>query len=261
VNPPGGSGKALLSWRVALLPYLGEDRLYRQFKLDEPWDSPHNRKLLARMPAVYAPPGKANREAGSTYYQVFVGPHAAFEKHQVMHLANFPDGTSNTILIAEAGSPVPWTKPEDLHFAADEPLPQLGGLFPDVFNAAFADGAVHTLWKRGDAETLRHLIERDDGFPTDLDKVRAPASPRAAALRRQNEHLRAEVDKLQSQVEVLRREKEVMQEEDEESLRLKEDNERLEKLLRKTRDEAERLREEIRRLKRPPDKQPDKDGG
>jgi hypothetical protein len=38
-----------LSWRVKLLPYLEQDHLYRQFKLNEPWDSPHNQALLKEM--------------------------------------------------------------------------------------------------------------------------------------------------------------------------------------------------------------------
>src|SRR5262245_56693586 len=49
----GKDGKALLSWRVALLPYLGLEALYKEFKLDEPWDSAHNKRLLEKMPAVY----------------------------------------------------------------------------------------------------------------------------------------------------------------------------------------------------------------
>ena len=50
-------GKPLLSWRVAILPQLGYQNLYEQFKLDEPWDSEHNKKLLEKMPKVYAPVG------------------------------------------------------------------------------------------------------------------------------------------------------------------------------------------------------------
>src|SRR5262249_52037192 len=55
---PGGDGRngpGKLSWRVALLPFLEQGNLYQQFKLNEPWDSPHNRTLLTRMPPVYAP--------------------------------------------------------------------------------------------------------------------------------------------------------------------------------------------------------------
>jgi RNA polymerase sigma factor (sigma-70 family) len=71
-------GKPLLSWRVALLPYLvdydGRTRedLYKAFRLDEPWDSPHNKALLSRMPAVFASPGKATEQPFTTVYRGFV---------------------------------------------------------------------------------------------------------------------------------------------------------------------------------------------
>src|SRR5206468_5253686 len=41
-------GKALLSWRVHLLPFLEQEALFKEFKLDEPWDSDNNKKLLAK---------------------------------------------------------------------------------------------------------------------------------------------------------------------------------------------------------------------
>src|SRR5207247_2011049 len=41
------SGKLGLSWRVALLPFLEQDNLFKQFKLDEPWDSENNKKLIS----------------------------------------------------------------------------------------------------------------------------------------------------------------------------------------------------------------------
>jgi hypothetical protein len=250
VGPAEFSGKALLSWRVAILPFLGEQELYQRFKLDEPWDSPHNKALLKKMPRIYAPPGKTTAEPGTTYYQVFVGPHAGFEKHRALRLGpDFADGTSNTLLIVEAGTAVPWTKPEDLHYSADEPLPQLGGLFADVFNAALADGSVVALSKTCDQDALRKVITRDDGFPVDIDRLKASSSPRAIALRRQHERLRQEVEKAQRELEELQREKEVAAEEDAETLRLKKENERLETQLRKLRADTERLREEIRQLK------------
>ena len=49
-------GKPLLSWRVLMLPYLDQQPLYEEFKLDEPWDSPNNKPLLARMPGVFKCP-------------------------------------------------------------------------------------------------------------------------------------------------------------------------------------------------------------
>jgi hypothetical protein len=71
------AGKPLLSWRVAILPYVERDNLDRQFKLDEPWDSEHNLKLLSRMPTVYRV-GIEPNDATHTYYQVFAGPGTPF---------------------------------------------------------------------------------------------------------------------------------------------------------------------------------------
>jgi hypothetical protein len=158
-------GKPLLSWRVALLPFLGdqEKELYLKFNLDEPWDSEHNKKLLAKMPDVFAPVRNAPKDKGMTYYQVFAGKGTAFDGKKGLRLADFPDGTSNTILIVEAKDAVPWTKPADLPFEAKKPLPKLGGLFKDGFNAALADGSVRYIQRSISDRTLRNAITRDDG--------------------------------------------------------------------------------------------------
>jgi hypothetical protein len=51
-----GDGKPLLSWRVAILPFIEHQKLYDRFRLDEPWDSPHNLALLPEMPVIYGVP-------------------------------------------------------------------------------------------------------------------------------------------------------------------------------------------------------------
>jgi RNA polymerase sigma factor (sigma-70 family) len=221
-------GKALLSWRVALLPYLQQGILYRQFHLNEPWDSPHNIKLLEKMPRVFAPPGLKTRKPYTTYYQLLVGPHAVFNKHIQAPLSTIVDGTSNTILIVEANAPVPWTKPDDLHYARDEPLPELGGIFPDVINVAFADGSVRALNKKCDQQTLRWAIEADDGQPINVDKLLATRAQRLAnlvgkrqiSLARDNEKLASELHKVREDIEILRAEKELLQEIQREKARL-----------------------------------------
>src|SRR5438309_4181754 len=75
------AGQPLYSWRVLLLPYLEEEKLYAEFHLHEPWDSPHNTSLLRRMPKVYAPPSGVATGAPptSTFYQVFIGEGTPFE--------------------------------------------------------------------------------------------------------------------------------------------------------------------------------------
>ncbi len=120
-------GKPLLSWRVAILPYLEQEALYNKFHLDEPWDSPHNKPLLDEMPEVYAPLSNAGKLGHSTHCQVFTGPGTMFAGDEGTKPDDIADGTAWTIMVVEAARPVPWTKPEDLPFDAEKPLPELGG--------------------------------------------------------------------------------------------------------------------------------------
>ncbi len=167
----GKDGKPLLSWRVALLPYLEQNNLYRQFKLDEPWDSEHNKKLLAKIPQVYAPIAGNAKEPHSTYFRVFTGPGTLFEGDKGQRIAAVTDGTSNTILAVEAGAAVPWTKPDELPFTPAGKLPKLGGLSQGGFNILMADGSVRFIRRDFDAQTLRGAITRNGGEVVDLDKL------------------------------------------------------------------------------------------
>ncbi len=174
-------GKPLLSWRVAILPFIEEDNLYKQFKLDEPWDGPNNKKLLERMPKIYTPVKKRIKQPYSTYYQVFTGPQAPF--HQKADgskpfgargprlPANFPDGTSNTLLVVEAAEAVPWSKPEDLVYDAKKPVPKLGAEFNGGFIGAMADGSVRFFRNDLGEQLLRYLIMPADGMPIDWNAI------------------------------------------------------------------------------------------
>jgi hypothetical protein len=156
---------------VLLLPYLEQQKLYAEFHLDEPWDSPHNLHLLEQRPLVYKPPGSKARliPATHTYYKVFVGPGAAFEDPAGQRLATFTDSTSETIMLVEAGDPVPWTKPEDLAYAPDRPLPVLHGPFHDMVRVGLVDGSAHHLRRDTDEATWRALITRNGGEKLNLD--------------------------------------------------------------------------------------------
>jgi RNA polymerase sigma factor (sigma-70 family) len=161
----GPDDTPLLSWRVAILPYLGESEkaLYSQFELTEPWDSPHNKALLAKMPQVYAPVVAKDGEKGKnvTHYLGFVGGGAIFERDQRVNVRSVNDGTSNTLMIAEAVTGVPWTKAEDLTFTGQDLLPQLGGQFREGFVAATADGAPRLFKKSVNPNVLVQMITYD----------------------------------------------------------------------------------------------------
>ena len=159
------AGKACLSWRVLILPQLGHEALYRQFKLDEPWDSAHNKKLLAKMPSVYVTPGLTKSESTETYYRVFVGNGAGFDWIFGMKLpASFPDGTVNTLMCTIASASVPWSKPDELEFDPEKDVTKLFGTLPTGQpQMVMVDGTVKTLKKLPSRETLKLLIQRADG--------------------------------------------------------------------------------------------------
>src|SRR5262249_47293357 len=118
------TGQPGLSWRVAILPHVEQDALYRQFKLDEPWDSPNNIRLLNQMPKTYMVPGQPDPTV--THYLAFVGPNTIFDpKRKGVRFAEVKDGLSNTITVVEAANPVPWTKPDDLTFPPNGPIAPL----------------------------------------------------------------------------------------------------------------------------------------
>src|SRR6185437_583100 len=166
-NRTDKNGKPLLSWRVLILPYLEQANLYQQFKLDEPWDGPNNVKLLDKMPKVFESP-RVTTKKGYTVYQGFTGKGAVFTAP--LSLLQIPDGTANTILCVEATKAVPWSKPSDIPFDPEKDLPKFGKAFGEKPLAALCDGSTRTLdLKTLTAETLKHAICTNDGFPLGSD--------------------------------------------------------------------------------------------
>ena len=199
-------GKPLLSWRVAILPYLGQRAFYDEFHLEEPWDSDHNKALIAKMPDVYLGPTSKHKD-GRTVYLTPRGEQTVFPGDRSVTIEEITDGLSNTIAILEVDEDcaVPWTKPDDWMFDPNDPS---GGLWTEKcrlkallerggdtrlmartdgqltrgFCAVFCDGAVRFISDKSSDANVKHAFIRNDGennrfnfqlIRSDSEKLRA----------------------------------------------------------------------------------------
>lgn len=153
------NGRPLLSWRVAILPHMDRQSLYEKFHLDEPWDSAHNIKLLADIPPEFRGPQASDSTA--TPYQMLIGPDAVFQSNQritpgaILALA----GTEYTLHVIESAEAVPWTKPVDVAYSNDAPLPKFGYFSPPTFLAIMASGSIFEIDPERDGQqVIRNAI-------------------------------------------------------------------------------------------------------
>jgi hypothetical protein len=153
------SGKPLLSWRVLILPYLGQAELFKQFRLDEAWDSPHNKPLTDRMPSVFSDPDETKPSA-RTRYQLPTGKGTIFEGDRGLKLSEIKKTTEFTIMVVETARdcPVVWTQPADLQFDPDHPLTCLKNSRPSGFLVASVSGSVYVITKSIDLSALCYMF-------------------------------------------------------------------------------------------------------
>jgi hypothetical protein len=157
--PPPRAAKGDLSWRVALLPYIEQDFLFKQFDMNKSWDQPPNQQMLVQRPKTYQSALHPAPDSSSTPFQYFTGPNSLFPQPtgRVTLLAA-KDGTSNTILFAESKSPVPWSKAADMSATGALMVPA------DRYVICLADGSVKIVNPARVSEAeLRGMIHPDDG--------------------------------------------------------------------------------------------------
>ena len=171
-NDVYAGGAAVLSWRVAILPDLGLEPLYKEFRLNEPWDSEHNKKLVGKMPDVFALVGSGTD--GRTFVQGFVAPGTVKPRPLFvagdktgLKLSDVVDGTSNTAFCAEAATASEWTRPGGIRFDAKSP-PAVGGNFGSGALVVLLDGRVQWVPAGPDQEkTVRRMATVDGGEVAD----------------------------------------------------------------------------------------------
>jgi hypothetical protein len=171
-------GKTGLSWRVHLLPFLDQRELHGAFRLDESWDSPHNRPLIERMPEVYRS-RVPNVASGQTTFLAPVGDDTVFGGPKAIRFQDITDGTSNTAVLVEVTPEraVPWTAPQDYTFDPEAPAVGLQTGIDGRFLAGWADGSVHQLRSQASAEAILRLFRKSDGRPLDRELFRDPNAP------------------------------------------------------------------------------------
>lgn len=164
-------GEPLLSWRVAILPFLGDEanELYKQFKTDEPWNSEHNVGLIAQMPKVFNTKGSS---AIKTTLLGFDGEGAVFESGKKVRFGNITDGSSNTILVVHANrqSAIEWTKPADIPFDPSKNVSQLAESGDGAVSFALCDGSIQQSALKSIESELKYLIQKSDSNVVSIGK-------------------------------------------------------------------------------------------
>ncbi len=171
VPPPGASVPPpdRLSWRVSVLPYVEQDNLFRQFKLDQPWNSPANAPLSNTVVKTYGDP--LDPVAPTTRYRCFYDNGAAFstDPTQKTVLGRIPDGAANVIFYVESADTVPWARFNDFMFDPAGPLPSLGHPQRTAFLVAMGDGSVKFVNKSINPDVLKRCIHAADGAGKGID--------------------------------------------------------------------------------------------
>jgi prepilin-type processing-associated H-X9-DG protein len=177
------NGKPKHSWRVLILPFMDYGNLYAEYNFDEPWNSPHNMALAAKMPIEYhCPKDPTPAASGITSYAMLVGPHAFSDGPTARHIADITDGLDKTIMVVEVvGAGINWLEPRDLEVdkmtfrikhPGNEPATDVTDIssgHPHVANVLFCDGSVQSLPDDIDPKLLEALTTIDGGETVNLD--------------------------------------------------------------------------------------------
>ncbi|MBQ9873079.1 MAG: DUF1559 domain-containing protein [Thermoguttaceae bacterium] len=172
------NGAKLHSWRVLLLPYIGEEELYSQIRLDEPWDSEWNRQFWTKTPNVYrcasTPVSEGDPSASERLcaYSAVLGPNSALpEDGRAVSPKEIVDGGAGAILLVERKTPVNWTDPNS-EITMDSALQEnekpvrerenFGSWHGRGETVLFCDGSRRFLSEKIDNSVLKLLFGIDD---------------------------------------------------------------------------------------------------
>ncbi len=166
-------GRPMHSWRVLLLPYLGDESLkslYKQYRFSEPWDSDNNRKISDLALAMYQCPGQPGRRDPTTNYMMVIGPHTISDGPHARNVSEITDGLAGTIMLVEvADSGTWWAEPHDLSFDRisftinGSKRQGISSYHPGGVNAAFCDGSIRFLKDSTNPQLVKAMFTIDGG--------------------------------------------------------------------------------------------------
>lgn len=176
-------GRPMHSWRVLILPQLGQLPLYDLYRFDEPWDGPNNRRLGDQILEVYCCPSEDrprdparsqdprwSNESTLTSYLAVIGPETAWPGAMSTSPSDLRDGASATILVVEvANSGIHWMEPRDLHILQMAPSVQakegqgISSRHNGGAHALFGDGGVRFVSESLSREQVHGVLTRNGG--------------------------------------------------------------------------------------------------
>jgi hypothetical protein len=165
---PDKQGNPMHSWRILLLPYLGQQDLYDRYRFDEPWDSPHNRTVTDLVIGLYQCPAEPATRQPTTSYMMVVGPHTISVGSEPRKIAEITDGLAHTIMLVEvADSTTWWAEPADLHFdritftVNGSKRQGISSFHPHGANVAFCSGSVRFLENSINPQLVKAMLTVD----------------------------------------------------------------------------------------------------
>lgn len=209
-------GRKLHSWRVLLLPYLDEEELFAQIRLDEPWDGDWNKQFHAQTPNVFkcasTPESLGDKTCRCAFSVVLSdgeekgnkgkdgenkesreggkggdgGVETAFRADGTsVAPEDLRDGAANSVLCVERKSPVCWMAPDAEPTASrvlaenEKPVRErvdFGSWHGRGVNVLMFDGSTRFLSEKLDGGVLRLLLGIADSVPSSEDGENEPSS-------------------------------------------------------------------------------------